>query len=122
MLWWQSYLVEGRLSYLVPFREWSWRKSERYVCIYHLSDLQKKLYIEPRILTHTLTGEPRSVADLIKVIFVWCVLIQVTELLAKAGASIQELNMFRKYFSQTKGGRLAEATYPAQVSSLFSES
>ena len=38
------------------------------------------------------------------------------ELLAKAGANIQELNMFRRYFSQTKGGRLAEATYPAKVS------
>ena len=37
------------------------------------------------------------------------------ELLSKAGADIKELNVFRKYFSQTKGGRLAEAAHPAQV-------
>ena len=40
------------------------------------------------------------------------------EALAKAGASIQELNTFRKYFSRTKGGKLAEAAYPAQVSGV----
>ena len=40
---------------------------------------------------------------------------QMVEVLAKAGATIHELNSFRKFFSQTKGGKLAEATYPAQV-------
>lgn len=40
---------------------------------------------------------------------------QVIEALSKAGADINELNSFRKFFSQTKGGKLAEATYPAQV-------
>ena len=45
-----------------------------------------------------------------------CLVLQMTELLSKAGATIQELNMCRKFFSQTKGGKLAEAAYPAQVS------
>jgi glycerate 2-kinase len=43
----------------------------------------------------------------------------VTELLSKAGANIKELNMFRKFFSQTKGGKLAEAAYPAQMVGLI---
>jgi len=33
-----------------------------------------------------------------------------------AGATVYELNSFRKYFSQAKGGKLAEAVFPAQVS------
>ena len=40
---------------------------------------------------------------------------QMIEMLSKSGANIHELNTFRKYLSQTKGGRLGEAAYPAQV-------
>lgn len=36
-------------------------------------------------------------------------------MLSNAGATINELNMFRKAVSQTKGGKLAEAAYPAKV-------
>ncbi|MDQ5986333.1 MAG: D-glycerate 2-kinase [Syntrophus sp. SKADARSKE-3] len=44
---------------------------------------------------------------------------QVTQLLLKAGADIQELNAVRKHISRIKGGRLAEAAYPARVLSLI---
>jgi glycerate kinase len=43
----------------------------------------------------------------------------VIEALSKAGASIHELNLFRKFFSQTKGGKLAAAAYPAQMVALI---
>jgi glycerate 2-kinase len=43
----------------------------------------------------------------------------VTELLLKAGATIQELNTIRKHISAVKGGRLAEAVYPACSLSLI---
>ncbi len=41
-----------------------------------------------------------------------------TDLLLKAGADIFELNTVRKHLSRVKGGRLAEALYPAEVLSL----
>ncbi|MDA8103952.1 MAG: glycerate kinase [Nitrospiraceae bacterium] len=44
---------------------------------------------------------------------------EVTELLLKAGAGIHELNAVRKHLSGVKGGRLAEAAYPARVLSLI---
>ncbi len=40
---------------------------------------------------------------------------QVIESLAKCGADINELNMFRKALSEIKGGRLAQAAYPSKV-------
>ena len=43
----------------------------------------------------------------------------VTELLLKAGADINELNAVRKHISAVKGGRLAEAAYPARITSLI---
>lgn len=43
----------------------------------------------------------------------------VTDLLLKAGASIDELNAVRKHISDIKGGRLAEYAYPARVMSLI---
>ncbi len=49
-----------------------------------------------------------------------CNALQVVELLARAGASIRELNTFRKALSLTKGGKLAEAAFPAKVTSLVS--
>ena len=42
-----------------------------------------------------------------------------TELLLKAGVSIDELNTVRKHISDIKGGRLAELAYPAQIISLI---
>src|SRR3990172_2325088 len=42
-----------------------------------------------------------------------------TELLMKAGTDIGELNTVRKHISRVKGGRLAEALYPARVVSLL---
>jgi len=44
---------------------------------------------------------------------------QVTELLLKAGATINELNAVRKHISAIKGGRLAEIACPAKVLSLI---
>ena len=40
---------------------------------------------------------------------------KVMEALAKQGADINELNMFRKAVSRTKGGKLAMAAYPSKV-------
>lgn len=40
---------------------------------------------------------------------------EVTSLLLKAGASIEELNAVRKHLSAVKGGRFAKAACPAQV-------
>jgi hydroxypyruvate reductase/glycerate 2-kinase len=44
---------------------------------------------------------------------------EITELLLKTGASIDELNTVRKHISDIKGGRLAELAYPARVISLI---
>lgn len=43
----------------------------------------------------------------------------VTSLLLKAGANIEELNAVRKHLSAVKGGRLAQAAFPAQVVTLI---
>ncbi len=42
-----------------------------------------------------------------------------TALLLKAGADIYEMNTIRKHISAVKGGRLAEAAYPAAIISLI---
>ena len=42
-----------------------------------------------------------------------------TEMLLKAGADIQDLNTLRKHLSRIKGGQLARAAYPATVISLI---
>ncbi len=42
-----------------------------------------------------------------------------TGLLLKAGANIDEINAIRKHISRVKGGRLAEAAYPAKVLTLM---
>ncbi len=44
---------------------------------------------------------------------------QVTDLLLKAGAAIQDLNTVRKHLSCVKGGRLAELARPARTISLI---
>jgi hydroxypyruvate reductase/glycerate 2-kinase len=44
---------------------------------------------------------------------------KVTDLLLKAGASIEELNTIRKHISRVKGGRLAELAYPSKIVSLI---
>jgi glycerate 2-kinase len=44
---------------------------------------------------------------------------EVTSLLLKAGASIGELNAIRKHLSDVKGGRLAQAAYPAQMVTMI---
>ena len=41
-----------------------------------------------------------------------------TEALLKSGATIHEINAVRKHLSRVKGGRLAEAAYPARVIAL----
>ncbi len=43
------------------------------------------------------------------------IIIKVIENLSRGGASIQQINTVRKAISQTKGGKLAEAAFPAQV-------
>jgi len=43
----------------------------------------------------------------------------VTKLLLKAGADIEELNTVRKHISRVKGGRLAEHCYPAKIVSFI---
>lgn len=42
-----------------------------------------------------------------------------TDLLLKAGAAIHEVNAVRKHLSSIKGGRLAEAAYPAKMLTLI---
>lgn len=44
---------------------------------------------------------------------------QVTGLLLNAGAAIDELNAVRKHLSAVKGGRVAQAAFPAQVVTLL---
>lgn len=44
---------------------------------------------------------------------------EATRLLMHAGAAITELNTMRKHLSAVKGGRLAQAAYPAQVVALI---
>jgi glycerate 2-kinase len=44
---------------------------------------------------------------------------EVTEMLLRAGADINELNTVRKHLSRVKGGRLAELAHPAGVVSLI---
>ncbi|MDZ4384389.1 MAG: DUF4147 domain-containing protein, partial [Nitrospirota bacterium] len=44
---------------------------------------------------------------------------EVTELLLKAGATIDELNTVRKHISSVKGGRLAELAHPATLITLI---
>jgi glycerate 2-kinase len=41
--------------------------------------------------------------------------IQVTDLLLRSGATIQEINTVRRHLSQIKGGRLAQAAAPAKM-------
>ncbi|MBI3015813.1 MAG: glycerate kinase [Candidatus Tectomicrobia bacterium] len=43
---------------------------------------------------------------------------EVTRLLLKSGAPIQDLNTVRKHLSQVKGGRLAQAAFPARILTL----
>jgi glycerate 2-kinase len=45
--------------------------------------------------------------------------IKTTELLLRAGASIQELNTVRKHISAIKGGQLAKYVYPATIINLI---
>ena len=41
--------------------------------------------------------------------------LQTTKILSNKGATIAELNTVRKHLSQIKGGKLAQAAYPASV-------
>lgn len=43
----------------------------------------------------------------------------VTDFLLRAGAPIHDLNTVRKHLSRVKGGRLAEAFYPARIHSMI---
>ncbi len=45
--------------------------------------------------------------------------IEVTNLLMRKGAAIEELNLVRKHLSRIKGGKLLEYIYPAKVVSLI---
>jgi hydroxypyruvate reductase len=45
--------------------------------------------------------------------------IELTDLLLRSGATIQEINTVRKHLSRIKGGRLAAAAAPAQVAVLI---
>ncbi len=45
--------------------------------------------------------------------------IKITELLLRAGATIQELNTVRKHISAIKGGQLAKYVYPATIINLI---
>jgi glycerate 2-kinase len=44
---------------------------------------------------------------------------EITRMLLKAGADINDLNCVRKHISRVKGGRLAEIAYPASIMSLI---
>ncbi len=44
--------------------------------------------------------------------------LQTTKLLSNKGATIVELNTVRKHLSRIKGGKLAQAAYPASVRSI----
>jgi hydroxypyruvate reductase len=44
---------------------------------------------------------------------------QTTEILLNCGATINEINAVRKHISKTKGGRLAQAAYPATLIALI---
>jgi len=44
---------------------------------------------------------------------------EVTQLLLKSGAAIQEVNAVRKHLSAVKGGQLARAAYPARIITLI---
>lgn len=44
---------------------------------------------------------------------------EVTQLLLKSGATIQEVNAVRKHLSAVKGGQLARAAYPARIVTLI---
>jgi len=44
---------------------------------------------------------------------------EVTRLLLRSGATINELNVVRKHLSAVKGGQLARAAYPAQIVTLL---
>ncbi len=46
-------------------------------------------------------------------------LVRLNDLLLKSGVTIHEINAVRKHVSAVKGGRLAEAAYPARVVSLI---
>ncbi|PLV55812.1 glycerate kinase [Thermotoga sp. SG1] len=43
---------------------------------------------------------------------------EITDLLLKSGANIEEINTVRKHLSQVKGGRFAEKVHPAKVITL----
>jgi len=47
-------------------------------------------------------------------------LVEVTQLMSRAGASIQTMNTVRKHIEILKGGGLAKVAYPAQVKFICS--